>query len=258
MIRRIIQGVVCLSAVAIMAGQVAADGLDDFKRGRAAFERGEGDLAIRHLTRAIESDELPAAAQSLSHYFRGFLLYTNGNYADSLPDLQQAVRLGDFSDDVTASVLTMQGRSHAELGDFGRAFIDLDEAVRLDPASAYAREQRGHVHAMKGNYDAALRDYNELARRYPAVGALYRDRAGVHAMAGDLERALNDYDTAIELTPEDSHAYRFRALAHLELGDLRQARSDHETAARLDPSLAFDPDWVMLAEMLAEATSASE
>ena len=65
-------------------------------------------------------------------------------------------------------------------GDFDRAIVDLNEALRRDPKMAYAYNNRGWAYYEKGEYDRAIADLNEALRtRSEARARLRQSRLGI-------------------------------------------------------------------------------
>ncbi len=89
-------------------------------------------------------------------------------------------------------LLIDRARAHAELGDNGAAFDDLDRAVALDPERDDALSLRA------------------AARRH----------------AGDFERALEDAEMALVLNPRNAEALLERGTLRKRLGDRAGARAD--------------------------------
>jgi len=54
--------------------------------------------------------------------------------------------------------------TYRQKGNFDRAITDFDEAVRLDPKSAFAVGSRGQAYRQKGQYDRAISDLDEAIR----------------------------------------------------------------------------------------------
>ena len=59
-------------------------------------------------------------------------------------------------------------------GDFGKAIIDYNEAIRLDPNLALAYVGRGNVYTKQGNLNAANADYATVKRRVLCVASAQR------------------------------------------------------------------------------------
>ena len=54
-------------------------------------------------------------------------------------------------------------------GEYDKAIIDLNEAIRLDPQAATAYFNRGLVWHEKGEFDREIDDYNEAIRLNPTT-----------------------------------------------------------------------------------------
>jgi lipoprotein NlpI len=88
---------------------------------------------------------------------------------------------------------TDRGDVFAAKQDYERAFVNYNEAVKLDPTNARAVRHRGAAYAEKNDYKRAIADYNGAIRLNPenaySVLFLYlaRMRAGAHDSAAELE-----------------------------------------------------------------------
>jgi tetratricopeptide (TPR) repeat protein len=61
-------------------------------------------------------------------------------------------------------------------GNYERAIADLNEAIRLDPKSAVAYNNRGSAYAFQGDIDRAIADFSASIRLEPKVAAAPRHR----------------------------------------------------------------------------------
>jgi tetratricopeptide (TPR) repeat protein len=72
---------------------------------------------------------------------------------------------------------------------------------------------RGNDWAERGEFDRALVDYDAALRMDPLFIEAFVNRGVVWARKGDLDRAIADYDAALRLNPRDGKAIRNRSLA---------------------------------------------
>jgi tetratricopeptide (TPR) repeat protein len=132
-------------------------------------------------------------------------------------------------------------RGRAEIlrraGQFDRAILDANEAVRLDPGNAQAFGTRGNAFLGKGSYDRALEDFNEAVRLDPNFAQAFSDRGVAFYLKGDHERAIYSYNEAIRLDGERSSFYANRGAAFAKLGQNDKAIADDSKAISLDPSV---------------------
>ena len=78
----------------------------------------------------------------------------------------------------------------------------MNEAIRLDPKSAVARNSIAFFHNAKGDYDRALAEINEAIRLEPKFGYAYKNRAISYENKGEFDKALADFRMALNLDPE--------------------------------------------------------
>jgi tetratricopeptide (TPR) repeat protein len=108
---------------------------------------------------------------------------------------------GDETPKVHSTVYNARGIAYKRKGDYDRAIVDYDEAIRLDPNNARAYSNRGNAYADKGDYDRAIADYDEAIRLDPKFARAYSNRGNAYDGKGDYDRAIADYDEAIRLDP---------------------------------------------------------
>ena len=87
--------------------------------------------------------------------------------------------------------------------EYDKALTDYSEAIRLDPASAWAYKNRGSVWMAKSEYDKAISDYNEEIRLEPKNPWGHADRSVAWASKNERDKALTDINEAIRLNPEE-------------------------------------------------------
>jgi tetratricopeptide (TPR) repeat protein len=160
---------------------------------------------------------------------------------------------------------------HLRSGDLNKCLSDLNEAIRLDPASVYYGN-RGYTHNKLGNKENALADYEKavqldptnlvyydlgIARysngnRQAALEALKRhvsyftmDEMGLYfagIIASEVEQfneALNYLNRAIEINNAVPEFYQRRGDAYFLLKQYEGALQDYNKLIELDPSNAY-------------------
>jgi tetratricopeptide (TPR) repeat protein len=130
------------------------------------------------------------------------------------------------------------GLTSYRLGDFPRAIANLDEAIRLDPEDAQARNVRGNAFDEIGAFDSALADYDEAIRIDPNNPLFFHDRAVLWHRKGDFDKALIDLDRAIRFNFSDPNLYCSRGLIWYQKGSRARATADFDHALKLNPDFA--------------------
>lgn len=165
-----------------------------------------------------------------------------------------------------------RGDDYARKGEYDRAILDYDEAIRLNPQDAVAYHNRGFAYHHKNNRDRAFENYNtairlntDLAQQPNIQCVLYNPTKKVNAdkaiedcskalaLASDFalayyirgnaylnqeepDRAIADYNKFIELNPKNALAYVSRGAAYWDKEDYDRAAADYNKAIELEPS----------------------
>lgn len=96
----------------------------------------------------------------------------------------------------------VRGASFVRKGDYDRALVDLNEALRLDPKNASVHNSFGVYYNVKGEYPRALAALNEAIRLNPRFLYAYKNRGVAYEGQGDLNKALVDFRMALSIDPE--------------------------------------------------------
>jgi tetratricopeptide (TPR) repeat protein len=126
-----------------------------------------------------------------------------------------------------------------EKKDLHDALADLNEAIRLEMASAALHNIRGNAWRDNKEYDEAIADYNEASRvnsndfyAYFALGAVWQDKK-------EWDKSIASFDQAIRLDPMSAVAFagRGRDWTEKKAYDKAIADCDHANSARSEPRL---------------------
>ena len=124
--------------------------------------------------------------------------------------------------------------AYAALGNPLSAFDDHNQAVKLNPTNASARNNKANTHADFREYKRAISEYSAAIRLRPDYANALFNRAGVYYRTGDHANAAADYSSVIALVPEFGDAYAGRAEANCRLGETEQSVNDRFDAIRLE------------------------
>lgn len=109
-------------------------------------------------------------------------------------------------------------RAYAQFkqGDINKAIEDFNEAIRVNPHSAFLYSERGNFRQKNlGDKQGAIDDYTKAIRINPRNAMFYFWRSQTHHDLGNEQRAIEDYNEAIRLAPEDTMYYCFQGTANL-------------------------------------------
>ncbi|MDO8287728.1 MAG: SPOR domain-containing protein [Parvibaculum sp.] len=189
-----------------------ATAASDLSAGATAVEKRQYDLAIKHLSRAIDSGTLSEDAQALALHHRGIAQQKLGFDGLAIFDYTKALELNALPRDVTARAYYNRGLAKTQGGDLIGAELDYSHAIEFNPFYAAAYHNRANLERERHDYPTAIRDYSvALAnlqgrdRALPLMG-----RAISHRKAGDIASASSDLDQIIAIDPTYVAATRMR------------------------------------------------
>ncbi|MDQ5858807.1 MAG: hypothetical protein M3542_11105, partial [Acidobacteriota bacterium] len=166
--------------------------------------------AETELVRAIELN--PGSAWARDWY--GWFLATLGRFDESISQLERARALDPLSPGITADL----GLAHVLKGDYGRATVQLDRALALEPAYWVPHLVRTWMYERKGDFAAAVREAEAVDPRQAgpvAVAGLAR----AYALAGrkaDARKILRELE---KLSRTEHVSPFFFAEVHAALGE---------------------------------------
>ena len=115
---------------------------------------------------------------------------------------------------------------------------DYDQAIKLNPKSVYAYNNRGASFQRKGDFARASADYGEVTRLQPNNADAWAARCWVRAAGGrEVQQALTDCDESLKLKADAPDVLDTRGFVNLRLGKKDDAIKDYDAALKLDPKL---------------------
>ncbi|MFJ4472867.1 tetratricopeptide repeat protein [Streptomyces sp. NPDC089424] len=137
-----------------------------------------------------------------------------------------------------ATAHALRGTRLRNDGEYGRALLEYDQAIGLDPELSRAYYGRGFTHQLRGDLQASLADLDRANELAPQDGWILAARGETRRMAGRYEEAVADLDRAVALDPTDLYSLACRAESRQALGQYDEAMAD------LALALAVDEDYV--------------
>lgn len=210
----------------------AASATMDLEAGAEAVEHQQYDLAIRRLTRAIDSGQLNTEALALAYHHRGIARQKLGYDELAIKDYTQAMNLNALPKDVLARAYYNRGLAHAKSGDTLAAELDYSHAIEIIPTYGAAYHNRANLERLRHDYPTAIRDYSIAIdnlgasdRTLPLMG-----RALSYEKSGDIRSASNDLNTLLTIDPTYKPALELqRQVASLSSSQMTaQAKADDQ------------------------------
>lgn len=123
-------------------------------------------------------------------------------------------------------------------GDIDGAIADCTAAIKINPNSDRAYNQRANNRMAKGDLAGAIADYTAAINLMPKNAVYYRNRGSAYGKSGDLKMAFEDYDKALSINPTS----RYNDSIYLNRGRLKAGAKDYEGAiADYGKALEFNP-----------------
>ena len=158
----------------------------------------------------------------------------NGDFDRAIIDFDEAIRLAPTK----ARAYILRGRAWSDRGDHARALIDFDMASRIEPDNPVIFRDRGVLWRRHGDLDRALVELDHAIRLGFSDAEAYNERGLVWYARKRYDRAIADFNQALKLNPHFASALVNRGVASRSKGDLDRAVADFEQAIRIDPSTA--------------------
>lgn len=124
----------------------------------------------------IESPGLDDGTRSLAYAMRALALSLQGALTQALPDYDMAIKL----DPASAMALNNRAWVLYRLDRLAEGLTDVERSLELAPASPHAHDTRAHIRQALGERAAALRDY-EQAIRYGGENLVKLYQCGLEA-----------------------------------------------------------------------------
>jgi tetratricopeptide (TPR) repeat protein len=171
-----------------------------FSRGRTHMERGEYDLAIDSLSKALYEDpNFVNAHILLAKAYRK----KKGAYLESVKYLKKAIEL----DDDNLGAYNLLAELYIEKGKYEDALPVVRKLLEISPSSGVAHGYMGEVLYSKGRYEEAIETFRKSLQLEPKSPRIYFLLGKVFERLERLTDAVLEYETAVELSPT---TYEFR------------------------------------------------
>jgi tetratricopeptide (TPR) repeat protein len=199
-----------------------------YVRGIACCARGQYEKAVSDLSRAME-----LGARGWGVWAdRGYASLQRHDIGPGLSDYTEVIRLNP-----DAISYNNRGTAHDAQGEFDKAILDFNDAIRLNGRFALAMTNRGESYRKKGDYSKAIADSSEALRLDPKSLLAYLHRGDAYSDNVDFDNAIADYTEILE-NSSASYAYHRRGSAYCAKQDFERAIADYAESLRSDPRYA--------------------
>ena len=170
----------------------------------------------------------------LSHYNLGVALREQGDDAEAVYQLEQAIHLRPSYVDARCYLAAeLNRRGHSD-----EAIQQLQEAIRIDPESWNARNTLGEILSENGRPTEALSQYQEAVRLNPDFAEARNGFGIALARQGRIDEAVTQFQEAVRIKPDLAEVRNNLGAILLQLGRLDEAIDQLKEAVRLNPDFA--------------------
>jgi tetratricopeptide (TPR) repeat protein len=232
-------------AHAIMRQARLADAAPHFRQA-AKLDAGYRD-SLLELADLYEKNQQPAEALAIYREFPdnvavrehvGALMLANKQYADAIPQLEQA-----YAKDPTQANLVALAMAYLFNGDRAKALPLLDKAVAADPSNFEMRTAYAHALRDDKKYQPAAAQFLAAIKLKPQDLPSWNGLASMLYLIGDLPQALAAFDKARQLGGETAGNCFLRAIILDKLKQLKPALSAYEEFLTLSQGKNPDQEW---------------
>ena len=177
-------------------------------------------------------EENLASTNAKVSFNKGLAFARAGDWDRAILEYDRAIKLDPFG----AEAYNHRGSAYFFKGDKQKAIADYTQAIQLDPKHAVALTNRGKVRRAMGDHKGAIADLTKAIEIEPCSAAAYKSRGNVRRAMGDHKGAVADLTKAIEIEPYSAAAYNERAVAYFFWKKDIRALNDFRRAIKLDPT----------------------
>ena len=198
------------------------------RMGEAAWERGEYDLAVSHLRRAVAAD--PSSASQLAFLLADSLMNL-GSTEEAISVLEQAAR----QDALSLDAVFLLGHGYLQLGQYHKARDQFMAGLSIEPASSKIHFGLATVYARLGQLEDSRKHREQYAKlKFQKLDETVDQRASLRGMdLGDMRPfAVRTYVNAGKI--------------HASQDDIRRAEAYWFRAFEIDPRNPEPRSWLEL------------
>jgi tetratricopeptide (TPR) repeat protein len=134
--------------------------------------------------------------------------------------------------------LVLLGVTFGHVRNYATPIAFYDKAVKANPTSSLALNNRGLIREKNGDLDGAMSDYTAALEHDPTYAQAYVNRGNRFGAAGDEERAKSDYRNAVKYKPTMFPAWFNLGNYYLDMHQLDSAYAMYSKAAEMNPAYA--------------------
>lgn len=203
---------------------------------RFAILLGDTDIRLKKSEEAIallEPMETANAENLDFEYVLGTAMISGGRRRDGVDRLEKVAKAGNSAD-----TYLLAGGTLIDLNEFGRASVDMDAALHLNPKLPNIYYLAGAAHYKNGDIPIAEEDFRQALQIDPNNFDANLNLGAILYKRRDMDNSKIYLERAVQLKPKD-------LLARYESAMWKSTAGQYEVAAQeLEALSKDDPDWL--------------
>ena len=135
----------------------------------------------------------------------------------------------------TARELISRGNELLNKRQYDQAIEQFDQALQLEPRSAWALADRGMARVWKNDATGARKDFDAAEAIEPKNWVAWQGRGVLALRESNLDEAVTHFTAALKERPNDTFALNWRAEAYRRRGETDNALADSAAVIRIYP-----------------------
>jgi protein O-mannosyl-transferase len=209
---------------------VSPSGMAYLHVGRFKAQRGDLEVAVTHLRRAVEINPKNDVFQSNL----ALVLARQGNLAEATVHFRRALEINPGD----AATQNNMGITLAQQGKLDEAIQHFQHSLEIKSNDASGHTNLANVLLGRGDMEGAIKHLRMAVEIDPTDADNQNNLAIVLAQRGDFKEATKYLRRVVELKPGDAAAANNLAIILAKQGQLAEAATRFEEALRIDPNLA--------------------
>lgn len=180
----------------------------------------------------VSEERSPDSGEGTLLYLKGRSAALEGNYAQALIYLEQALKL----DPESIEILHQLSEVYLKDGKGEKAVDTAQRAVEKEPKNFSFRMSLGGIYASLRRYNAAKEQYKKAYELNPSDQKVQMLLGIVEAELGEMDESISIFSKAIKDNPYSEMAFFYRARIYLEMEKIKKAKKDLNQALVIRPS----------------------
>ncbi|ERF76193.1 hypothetical protein EPUS_07393 [Endocarpon pusillum Z07020] len=194
-------------------------------RGRAFYQTGENENALKHFRQALSYDPDLTQARTLLKTVQkldkakadGNVAFKSGRYSTAVKLYSEALMVDPSNKGTNSKLLQNRAAARMKIKEYKEAVEDCDQALRLDPTYTKAQRTRAKALGESGNWEQAVKELKEIAESNPEEPGMQKEIRNAELELKKSKR--KDYYKILGIEKDASEqdikkAYRKLAIVH--------------------------------------------